>query len=104
MSLDVTVNEQADDDVLVVALDGEMDTHTARSLTEELSPLTEGRARQVTVDAANLRFLDSSGISELLRLRQRIVDNGGSLTVTNATPAVRRVLDITGLTDLLGMS
>jgi anti-sigma B factor antagonist len=102
MSLDVSVHEEGSD--ITVALDGEMDTHTARSVGEQLAPLAEGRPRQVTVDAAGLRFLDSSGISELLRLRQRIVEDGGSFTVTNATPAVRRVLDITGLTELLGMS
>lgn len=101
MSLDVKVEEQVDG--VLVVLDGEMDTHTARTVGEQLNQAPGTRSPNVVIDAAALRFLDSSGISELLRLRQRAVDDGGSLVLRSASPTVRRVLEITGLVELLGL-
>jgi anti-sigma B factor antagonist len=101
MSLNVEVTEI--DNEVVLALDGEMDTHTAGSVGERLKQVVSDPAANVVVDAEHLRFLDSSGISELLRLRQRTVDAGGTFTMRSASPTVRRVLEITGLLELLGL-
>lgn len=101
MTLEVQVHEQGGE--VVVALDGEMDTHTARSVGDQLNQLAGGGAIALVVDASALRFLDSSGISELLRLRQRTVDAGGTFRVRAASPTVRRVIEITGLLELLGL-
>ncbi len=101
MSLEVEVIDGADEAVIV--LGGEMDTHTARSLSERVNEVLGSRSPSLVVDAAELRFLDSSGISELLRLRQRAIDGGAVFRVRSATPTVRRVLEITGLVELLGV-
>lgn len=101
MSLDVQVS--GGDDGITVVLDGEMDTHTARTVGERIVQTIGDRSPNVVIDASNLRFLDSSGISELLRLRQRAVDGGSTLVLTSASPTVRRVLEITGLVELLGL-
>jgi anti-sigma B factor antagonist len=56
------------------------------------------------VDAGGLSFIDSSAISELLRLREHLGEGGGSLTLSNVQPSVRRVLEITGLLETFGVS
>jgi anti-sigma B factor antagonist len=101
MTLEVQIREQSHE--VVVSLDGEMDTHTAPRLGEVLEPALAAGSPTVVVDAAALRFLDSSGISELLRVRQRTVEHGGSFRVHSPSPAVRRVLEITGLLELFGV-
>lgn len=60
-------------------------------------------ARGVVLDASELEFLDSTGIRHLLDVRSAIVDNGGTLRLRGARPVVRRVLEVTGLTEALGM-
>jgi anti-anti-sigma factor len=97
------VQLQNDPNATVVTLDGEMDTHTAPRVTEALEGVFAAPVPMIVIDAAELRFLDSSGISELLRLRQRALDAGGSLRLRAASPAVRRVIEITGLVDVLGL-
>ncbi len=99
MSLQVGVDDTADG--VVLSLNGEMDTHSARTVTDRLNEVVGNRAPSIVVDAAELQFLDSSGISELLRLRQRAVDGGGEFRVRAASASVRRVLEITGLLELL---
>lgn len=101
MALDVDVRAVGGE--VVVVLDGEMDTHTAKQVGERVSESLAGGAASVVIDADGLRFLDSSGISELLRIRQRTVDAGGTFTVRSASPTARRVLEITGLLTLLGL-
>lgn len=60
-------------------------------------------ARGVVLDASELEFLDSTGIRHLLDVRSAVVDNGGTLRLSGARPVVRRVLEVTGLTEALGM-
>lgn len=45
-------------------------------------------------DLAELRFLDSTGISVLLKTRKSIEGNGGSVFITNMQPQIRKVFDI----------
>lgn len=100
MSLDVDVREVGGE--VVVVLEGEMDTHTAKHVGERISQVAASGAT-VVVDGEGLKFLDSSGISELLRIRQRTVDEGGTFRVRSISPTARRVLEITGLLALLGL-
>jgi len=44
--------------------------------------------------------MDSSGIALLIEVSNRV----GSVQIRNATPIVRRVLEVTGLADALGVT
>jgi len=101
MTLQVQLRNQPD--ATVVSLGGEMDTHTAPRVREMLEGTFATPFPTIVIDATELQFLDSSGISVLLRLRQRALEAGGSLRLRAASPAVRRVIEITGLVDVLGL-
>lgn len=100
--MDVTV--AVDGSQVVVTPVGELDAHNCGELGEALTAATDADNADVVVDAAGLSFIDSSAISELLRLREQLSDQGGSLTLINVQPSVRRVLEITGLLDTFGVS
>ncbi|MDF3301473.1 STAS domain-containing protein [Streptomyces tropicalis] len=51
----------------------------------------------VVADCSRLHFCDSSGMSSLVRLYQRLRPSGGVLRIAAAPPAMRRVLSLTGL-------
>ncbi len=59
--------------------------------------------RVVTVDLAGVGFLDSSGVRALLKGRVAAQAAGAVLAVRDPQPAVRRVLEITGLDRVLGL-
>lgn len=102
MSLEVSVEQAADGAVLALA--GEMDSHNCGSVADAIDrEFPSSLPGHVRVDAAGLQFIDSSGINALLQLREQLAARGGRLTVTGATPTVRRVLEITGLLDVLGV-
>jgi anti-anti-sigma factor len=101
--MDITVD--TDGSQVTVAVAGEVDAHNCAELGEAIVSSSAGLSDpDVTIDANDLGFIDSSAISELLRVRQELDGRGGSLTITNAGPSVRRVLEITGLLDTFGLA
>ena len=100
MSLQVSTD--LNDSTMRVALVGELDAHTAPRFADAVAPgLASGDVRYLIVDATELSFMDSSGISELLRLKNFLAERGGSFRLDGAGAIVRRVLEITGLTEIL---
>jgi anti-anti-sigma factor len=57
--------------------------------------------KSVVIDMAGVAFMDSSGIHVLVERLGRLEDTGGSLQISNPSPAVRRVVRITRLDELL---
>ena len=59
-------------------------------------------ATMIVLDLDELEFLDASGVRLLLHLHARSQRNGGHLRITrSASPQVRRIIELTGVGDLL---
>jgi anti-sigma B factor antagonist len=81
---------------------GEIDLATGGTLEAAiLDAVAHPDAESVVVDLAGVGFLDSSGISTLLRGRRAADDRGIAFRVTGANGIVRNVLDVTGVWALL---
>lgn len=101
--MDVQVS--VDDQQIVVTPVGELDAHNCKELGEALSTAVDSApGASAVIDAEGLSFIDSSAISELLRVRELVVTGGGTFTLKNLQPSVRRVLEITGLVETFGVS
>lgn len=87
-----------------VRLLGELDMGTADRLRDELVRLTEDGAVQVTVDLSDLVFIDSTGLSVLISALKQLRQQGGDMALRSPTPGTRRVLEITGLTEVFSIS
>jgi anti-sigma B factor antagonist len=85
---------------VVVRLTGDCDL-AARDELMSILVTAAGSATVVLVDLAEVRFLDSSGLHALIAGHHAAIEQGGRLYVANATGAVDRVLDLTGVGDLL---
>jgi anti-sigma B factor antagonist len=80
---------------------GELDVATADRLAQTLEPVIEGGATLVVLDLSDVTFLDSSGLRTIVRGATALEDHGGRLVVDGASPAVSRVLEVTGLLERL---
>lgn len=91
--------EEARDDagVRVVRLVGEVDISNADAIGEKLDQMLGDGNERLVVDLTALEFMDSSGIAMLLRAAGRVE----SIAVRNPTPVVRRIIECTGLADIL---
>lgn len=82
---------------------GETDMDSAKELFTALEPLLVERA-SVTLDASRLEFIDSYGLSMMLKLALRARGRGASFRLSNPAPQVQRVMNMAGVTDLLNGS
>lgn len=86
-----------------VRLMGELDMATAGDLRDELLRLAADGAKLVTVDMSDLSFIDSTGLSVLISALKRLRQQGGDMTLKSPGPSARKVLEITGLTEIFAI-
>lgn len=100
----LTVRVGREGDTQLVALCGELDLANAGTAEAELETVLASVATEVVVDMRDLEFIDSTGIALLVTALHR---NGGQdrlRFIPSRSPAVHRVLEITGLEDRLPLA
>ncbi len=85
----------------VLLVRGELDLAAASSLDAELERALRTESNRIVLDLAGLEFIDSTGLSVLVRAQQRAHDSGRELGLVNLGPQVERLLSLTGLLDRL---
>ena len=85
-------------DESTVALDGEVDAHTAPTLAQRFESLPAGGG-DVTLDLSGVGFMDSSGLRVIIELHQRAAAESRRLVLRSPGPAVARLIEISGLGD-----
>ncbi|MFY9933796.1 MAG: STAS domain-containing protein [Streptosporangiaceae bacterium] len=89
--------------VAVVTLPAEIDVTNADAIREELLSMVNQGAALLIADLSKTMFCDSAGVSALVRTLRRAKANEAVLRLVVNTPAVQRVLSITGVDRLLGI-
>ena len=84
-----------------LALSGELDMSTAPELSRSLSEVLDRQPQQVTLELGDLAFIDSTGLTLIVRTSNRLKEHHGALRLAHPTPPIRRVLEIVGLEGLL---
>ncbi|MFC4531000.1 STAS domain-containing protein [Sphaerisporangium dianthi] len=95
MELKVSTRSHAGHAILTVV--GEIDLYTAPRLQAEFSRLLETGPDRVVIDMSGVEFCDSTGMNVLLSALKRMRERGGVLEVASPRPAVRKILQVTGL-------
>ncbi|MEU6122779.1 anti-sigma factor antagonist [Streptomyces sp. NPDC047123] len=85
-----------------VALRGEIDLNAAHRLRPELYTALGRSTGGLELDVSEVEFCDCSGLNLLLRLHQQAVAQGKTITIAVSSPAVRRLLELTGTRGLFG--
>jgi len=87
--------------VAVVTLPAEIDVTNADMVREELASVLNQGAALLIADLSKTSFCDSAGVSALVRTFRRAATSESSMRLVVSTPAVERVLSITGVDRLL---
>ncbi len=87
--------------VAVVTLPVEIDTTNADAVREDLLAVLNHGAVLLVADLSKTTFCDSAGVSALVRTFRRAAASASGMRLVVSTPAVQRVLSITGVDRLL---
>ncbi len=94
--MDLSLELDSGAGVPIVAVRGEIDALTAPKLGERLQEVADEGHKDVQVDLSEVSYMDSEGIKVLIRLRNTLGEDG-EVTISGASGAVLRVLQISGL-------
>jgi anti-sigma B factor antagonist len=85
----------------VVALCGDLDLADAPAVASHLIAAAAQFGPSIIVDLAGLEFIDACGLGMLVRVLKRTRESGGDMCLAAPRRGVRRLLEITGLIDVL---
>ena len=94
----------AADGVVVLVLEGELDLAAAPAVREQAQAARGAGARGLVLDMAQVTFVDSSALRELLRASAACHADGVAFVLASLQPAVDRLLELTRTTDALALA
>ena len=86
---------------VVIALQGEADMTTAMKFNESFFTAARAGARRFVADLSDVSFIDTTMLNALVVGHRRMARDHGSFAVVCNGPRVARVLEITGLGQIL---
>jgi len=93
----LTISVVSDSASPVIAVGGELDLSNVDRLGTVIGDSLGPETTKLTLDVSGLRFMDSSGIALLVRTQARV----GTLTLREPSAIIRRLVEATGLTEIL---
>jgi anti-sigma B factor antagonist len=91
---DVTTIDEGDP-VVVIAVHGQADLHTAPELRNAIAAALDGGATGLVIDLSEATFIDSMTLGVLLGAVKRLRPSGGKVGVVCVDPHIRRIFEIT---------
>lgn len=101
MQSNFRVEVRSQDGAPLLSVHGELDLASSPVLEEELQRAREQRPALIIIDLRELDFMDSTGLSILIRAHQAAEEAGHRLAIVNGSRQVRRLLSLTGVADRL---
>ena len=90
------------DGVLRVALEGEIDHHSAVATRGEIDRLIcEKRPGRFELELSRIGFMDSSGLGLVMGRYALVRDLGGEMVVLDPSPAIQRIFRLAGMDRLI---
>jgi anti-sigma B factor antagonist len=88
-----------EDGTAVIRLSGELDMVSVETVRSVIEGSLASPANRLVFEVSALDFMDSSGIALLISMTRK----AEAVEVRNPTAIVRRIIELTGLTDILIM-
>jgi anti-anti-sigma factor len=87
-------------DVLVCALEGEIDINNSPELRKSFDALVKKNEKKVLVEFTSVTYIDSSGLATLIEMFQRLKKTGGQMRFSGMNQKIKNTFEITKLNKL----
>jgi anti-anti-sigma factor len=101
-TLDVRLHGDGNGQTRLV-LEGELYLATAPMLAVNVIRACTDKPAEMLIDLSALDYCDSSGLREFIRAAKLCAGNGTTLRVGGARGRVRRVFELTGIAEVVGL-
>ena len=104
MQSDFRVQARTDGTAVVIGVSGELDLASAPALETELETAAASGASVLVLDLRELQFMDSTGLSVIVKAHQRLAETERRLCLVRGPQQVQRLLDLTGVAERLTLA
>lgn len=94
----------AENEVVLIEIEGDVDAYSARALDKALSNLLAEGHRRLVLDASQMDFISSPGLRAILFAHREVCEHGGQVRVCGLTGQVRRIFEMVGFDECLQLS
>ena len=99
--MSLTVRTEQRNDLVVVAVGGELDMATAPQLQDEITDQLDRGHTRLVFDLTDVSFCDSTGLSVFVRAKNSCDEAGGVVRLAAPQRGVLRILQVSGLVEVL---
>ncbi len=94
----MTINERKSGDVTILDVEGKILLGEGDvQLKHKMEELLEAKSHKILLNLANVPYMDSGGLGEIVRSYTTVKKAGGELKLLNATTRIKDLLTITKL-------
>lgn len=91
----------ADNELVVLQIEGAIDAHTARELDRALSDLLSQGHSRLVLDLSQMSFISSAGLRVIVYADREASGQGGQVRICGLNLQVRRVFEMAALDECL---
>lgn len=84
----------------VCCIDGEIDINTSPDIKKAFDKLISKKTPKIIVNLSKVSYVDSSGLATLVEILKNMRVYGGRLRLTNLSPKIKSLFEITKLEKL----
>jgi anti-anti-sigma factor len=96
-----SVEVRDDEWAVLIGVSGELDLASSPELERELERGGSSDVELLIIDLRELEFMDSTGLSVLVRAHQKTTESGKRFAVVKGPQQVQRLLSLTGVAERL---
>ena len=94
------IKKRTENDALILALEGKLDTTTAPALEHELAAELSG-VKKLVFDLEGLEYISSAGLRLLMSAQKKL--GKGNMVIRHVQELVMEVFEVTGFADILAI-
>src|SRR5690348_7519444 len=92
-------SQERDPQTVLVTVAGEVDAASSSALLSGVKDALSGGYKKVVLDMGGVSFIDSAGLRVLIDSQKLGENTGASVMIESASDVVKRLLEMTALTD-----
>lgn len=102
MNLTIMIKEI--DNTTIITCSGRIDTLTAPEFEKQVYPHIDSSTNKIILELTQVDYISSSGLRVFIISQKKCHSSNKKLVLTNMTPEVKEVFDISGLSQLFEFS
>jgi anti-sigma B factor antagonist len=95
------IHETRQDDVLVVGVQGRLESAYSAEFETRLLKLIDGGERRMCIDCGELTYLNSTALRAFLVVAKRMGAVGGKMVISDLCAQTRKVFEVIGFTKIM---